>query len=122
MRQKATIIVFDLVDGRSQLIIGLEVKRFSNTKNIGHPTTISLQWPTDTSRRKFITYITKKKHGNDRLKVHVATQARSTYGSLMANIMKRPELNSQIFARERKSIFSDAGVLSDGLSRAFDKV
>jgi len=109
---KPTTLVFDMVEGTSPLIIGLDVKRFSNTNNIRDPSTINFERPTDSSRRTFLTYITKDANDNDRLKLELVTHVKSTYDSLMANIRNRPDINvakkvhrfTHASAREMRSI------------------
>lgn len=50
-----TTIAFDLVNGSSPLIIGLDVKRFGNTINIGREKVLQFKRPQDNRIRTFVT-------------------------------------------------------------------
>lgn len=54
---KPNVMKFDLVEGKSPLIIGLDVKRYADTLNRGEPPRIVFRRPFDTSDRKLHTYI-----------------------------------------------------------------
>ena len=61
-----TAFVFDLVDGESPLIVGLNLKKHADTLNRARPPRICFQRPCDTSERTFYTYIAKEKEGSER--------------------------------------------------------
>lgn len=52
---KPTMLTFDLVEGESPLIVGLDIKRYADTLNRHEPPLIIFKRPTDTSERSFST-------------------------------------------------------------------
>lgn len=48
---------FDIMDGKSPLIIGLDLKRYAITDNLASTPCIRFERPQDSEDREFITYI-----------------------------------------------------------------
>lgn len=69
IQRGVAIIPFDLVEGLSTPIIGLDIKRHSDTINRTQPPTILIKRPTDTCPGKFYTYIATDDCGNDRVRI-----------------------------------------------------
>lgn len=128
--KQPTTIPFDIVDGDDDVMIGLDVKEFSDTINRGMPRRITFKRPHDTSERTFYTYIDMDSDNCKRLRLELVPHARSSVASMMSNVVKRPDLNlvkkvhryTHMTAEEMREFFREAGILTDGLSEAADRV
>lgn len=58
---------FDLVKESSPLVIGLDVKKYGETRNMGKQGYFLFCRPHDNHMRKFFTYIAKERNGDERL-------------------------------------------------------
>lgn len=83
---------FDLVDGRSPLIIGLDLKQYADTYNRDMPRIILFRRPGDVREYKMYTYIATDLNDNPRLRLEIAPHAKSSIHTLMATADKRREL------------------------------
>ena len=127
---KPTLISFDLVNGRSPLLVGLDIKRYADTLNRTTPSTLVFKRPEDTTERKFHTYIAPDDDGNERIRVEITPHAQSTSSSLMGSQTTRQELNmvkrvhrfSHATSREMQEMFRDAKMNSRKISTACDTV
>lgn len=125
-----TTLIFDIKSRTSPLILGLDVKRHSNTFNIDYPSTITFRRPTDDCPRRFITYISTDEHGNDRIQLEIVENSHSTYSSLLSNTIGRTDMSiakkihryTHATSSEIARIFEDAGKLTEKLSSACDQV
>lgn len=126
-----TSFTFDLVEGDSPLLLGLDIKQHSNTMNITTPRYIKFKRPEDKSPRRFVSYIKPDPvDGTLRLRMELVPHSNSTVRSLMANIKKRPDLSlakkvhryTHATIEEMKGIFKNAGRLTDGLQTALENV
>lgn len=123
-------ISFDLVEGTSPLIIGLDLKQYANTCNLQCPPYISFKRPTDTKTFFFPTYITTDQQGNKRLRMEITTHQQSSISTMMANIAKRPDINlakklhkfTHAHYQDMKAILRDAGQLKPSLEEACERV
>lgn len=102
-----TTMPFDLIQGSSPLIVGMDIVKYANAKNIESKAFIEFKRPTGNQARKLFTYIQPDGNNDDRLWLEIIPQKGSSVTSLMANIRKKPELNvvkksSQIHTREQK--------------------
>lgn len=126
---KPTTFTFDLVEGESPLILGLDVKRFANTDNLAAPPYIRFKRPQDIDTRVFHTYIEPDHDGNDRIRFEIVPHLGSTVSSLMTttknsdiNLAKRLHRFTHATADEMKRLLSDADQLTDELKKACEKV
>lgn len=128
---KPTELPFDVVEGRSPLILGLDVEKFSNSHNIGCPKSITIMRPTiDKEPRKFFTYIGQDQTGSERKRLEILPHDKSTVTTLMANIVSRYEINlakkvhrySHAHESEMINLFKNAGILTPPLALACRKV
>ena len=111
-------------------MIGLDIKRYADTLNGTHPTSIVFKRPGDTTQRVFKTYIAQDEDGNKRIRFEIILHLKSTKSSMMGSPMARRELNmvkrvhrfSHSTATEMKELFKDASLLSGGIGKACDKV
>lgn len=125
-----TRITFNFVEGESPLLVGLDLKRYSNTNNMESENKTIFKRPTDTARRVFNTYIADDQKGNPHLWLDLAPSRYSTMGSLMQGIVRNKDLNivkkvhrfTHASAQEMKSIFTDSVMLTPNISKACDKV
>lgn len=116
--------------GSSSLIIGLDVERFGNTQNMRARKYLKFKRPYDISSRKFYIYIEKDRHGDESLWVDIGPSTNSCVRSLMANLVKRPELNlvkkvhryTHCNAKELSMLFEEAGMLTPKIEKAISKV
>lgn len=126
----ATTLPFDLVEGRSPLILGLDVKQYSNTLNRQDPPVIEFQRPSDTAVRQFEIYQAKDEDGNPRLRVSMVPHQHSSVRSLLANGSARQDLNlvrrlhryTHWNSHEMKQFLQDAGQLTAERSRICQKI
>lgn len=128
---RPTALPFDVVEGGSPLILGLDVEQFSNSENIGSPKTITIMRPTiDTEPRKFFTYIGQDQTGSERRRLEIVPHGISTVTTLLANFVSRYDINlakkvhrySHGRESEMISLFQDAGILTEPLKMACKKV
>lgn len=59
VNRKPNKVTFDLMQGESPLIMGHDVKQYSNTVNLAESPTTTFWRPMDTCERTFFTYIIK---------------------------------------------------------------
>lgn len=93
MNGKPTIIPFDIVEGESPLILGLDVKRFADTINLAQPSILKIKRPSDKAERHFHTYLDKDINGNLRTWVEIAHHPKLSVNSLMSSVDKHRTLN-----------------------------
>lgn len=125
-----TTLTFDLVDGESPLLIGLDVKRHSDTINIDGHSRIVIKRPHDEKPRVFLTYIMKDEGGDERMRMDIIPHAQSTNNTLMASTVKRCDINlakklhrfTHKSKEEMKRILTDSRKLTPQLEKACSKV
>ena len=130
INSKHTVMTFDLVEGFSPIIVGLDVKRLSDTVNRQTPSFIVFQRPTDTGERTFHTYIAKDEDHNDRIRFDILPHSRSTARSLLGTKVPRQELNmvkkvhrfTHASPKEMKGLFEDAKLTTGGIIQACEKL
>lgn len=128
--KNATTFIFDVIDGESPLIVGLDVKRYSKTDNISIPTIISFQSLTDTNVKEVFTYISNDDDQNPRLRIEIAPHRGSSMKMLLSGILKQTEMNLaknphrflHASPEDTISLLKDAGVSSMPLENACQKV
>lgn len=124
------MLSFELVDGISPLIIGMDVRRYSDSTNRESPHTITFQRPHDTTPFTFNTYIADDDGGNPRTRLDIAPNKTTTISSLMSNIVKRKELNlakrihrfGHSSVSDMMDIMTDANLDTEKLRHACQKV
>ncbi len=127
---RPTAIKFDLVNGESPLIVGLDVKRYSDTINTTKPSWIEFKRPSDTAARRFFTYIDEDEQQNGRLRIEIVPHKNSCYRSLLGIVAKKADKNSlkrihrftHASAKEMKTILKDAGMLNPELEEYCEKI
>lgn len=130
VRGQPTTFSFDLVQGVSPLIIGLDKKRNADTLNRSKTRRICFQRPCDTVERVFHTYIAKDESRCSRLWMEIVPHEGSTTASLMSNIKRRQPLNIEKemhrfthgTSKEMISLLKDAGLEGPEYKRACQKV
>lgn len=75
------------------LMIGMDIKRYSDTLNRMVPPFLLFKRPTDLEAHTFHTYISEEKDGNTRLRIALATPERSTVTGMAVNITKCMPIN-----------------------------
>lgn len=74
---------FDLVPGKSPLILGMDVRAYCDTYNLGDQKYIKLKRPTDSATRVLFTYLVPD---NNRLRLVIAPHPRSVVRTLLGNV------------------------------------
>lgn len=88
-----TAFQFDLVDGQSPLIIGLDQKKYANTLNNLQPPCITFNRPQDQKAKTFYTYLKHDNGGYERLYLELVSHCKTTTHSLLARTGRNIELN-----------------------------
>lgn len=122
--------MFDLVNGKSPLIIGLEVKRYSVTSNIGVNKTLVFKRPTDKNCKKINIYIAQDETGNDRFKLELIFHRKATISSMLRNMNKNKQLNlikkinrfMHALSEEMKLLLKYAGIFTSALGSTYERV
>lgn len=70
-QKKPTVISFDLVEGDSPLIIGIDAKRYAEPFKTTKPPKLVIRMPSDTLQRVLYTYIAEDAHGNYKVRVEI---------------------------------------------------
>lgn len=83
----------DLIDGDSPLIVGLNVRQFSNADNNTDSKTITFSRSIDGRGRTFNTFISLDSSKNPCLRIELVPHTSSTALSLLSSIVKRKELS-----------------------------
>lgn len=128
--EKPTALTFDLVQGSSPLIVGMDVRAYCNTYNLGSQRYILMKRPTDTEKRTLFTYIVPD---DKRLRLDIAPHPRSVVTTLLGNICSSASRAPLVFSKrihrythaskdETKSLCRDANILNEELEQAIDKV
>lgn len=129
---RPTSLQFDIVEGTSPMILGLDVRKYCNTMNRTNPPTVCMKRPMDVQERVFFTYIAADDDTNERLRVDLVPHRESTMTSLLGttkhglridkNAIKKIHRFTHASADEMKSILKDADKLSPELSDACDMI
>lgn len=86
-------LIFDLVEGKSPIILGMDIKRFSDTCNRTTPTTIKFKRPEDVRVYTMHTYIAKDQMGCERLRLELVPHQKSTMTTMMSASDRNRELH-----------------------------
>lgn len=127
---KPTALTFDLVQGNSPLIVGMDVRAYCNTYNLGDQKYISLKRPTDTQQRTLFTYLVPD---DSRLRLDIAPHPLSFVSTLLGNVsttaartplvfIKRIHRYTHATKEEMKTLCQDANILNDQLNDTIEKV
>lgn len=87
---------FDIIEGSSPLIIGIDIKQHVDTCKIVRPRTFMFKIPTDIHVSTFHTIEAQDKNGNERSRRQSVPHARSPLSTLMSSNNKK-ELQMEIF-------------------------
>lgn len=131
-----TSFTFDLVDGSSPLLIGLDVREYTDTFNLPEEKCIKIKRPYDSSPRFFGTYISPEgmsSNRDKRLRIAISMQSHTNLRSLMSNLHLKSKRSPLLFSKqihrfthtrplEVKTICEQAGILTSNLGEAIDKV
>lgn len=120
----------DIVDGKSPLIVGMDLKQLADTCNMRKLTTINFRRPNDVNELVFYKYIAEDTSKKSRRRIDLVPHNKSTMKSLRANVVKRTELNvvkkihrqTHASSDEMKNLLRSAGDLSKEMIEACDKV
>ena len=133
-------LFFDLVNGSSPIVFGLDASRFTNTYNLCHEPTISLQRPQDDVCYTFSTYIAPESPDKPlclRTRIELLPRPDNTQAqhvtSLLSNLRRTVDRNPRTFAarvhrythvhpEQLKEVCKAAGILTDDLASAIDTV
>lgn len=85
-----TTLAFYLTMGDVPLITGLDIKRYSDTYNLGQRPMLELKRPINNEKRRFYTYIEEDDNGNERLWLDVSPNKLSTIHTLMRISLSAP--------------------------------
>lgn len=126
---KPVTIRFDLTEGVSPLILGIDFLQFADTCNTRSPRVIRFKRPGDDSIRTMFTYIAADHDGNQRLRLEIVPHAKS-YRTLLAShlqhdartIATKIHAFSHAHADDIKAILKDVGRLDADAARACDEV
>lgn len=127
---RPTLFPFDLVECSSLLIIGLDIKRHSDTLNRRIPPALIFKRLMDREARMFFTYISDDEKDNLRLRAEIVTYGLYTKAGMLAIITMRKTLNmgkkvhrfTHLSSTEMKSILTDAGYDDTKLGEACDRL
>lgn len=92
VNQHPVTLSFDLVNGSSPLIIGLDVKQHADTCNRKYPRTITFQRPGDIHVYTMHTYIEKDTTGSDRSRLQIVPHELSPIRTMMTTTDERQEI------------------------------
>lgn len=92
-RNLPVTFTFDLVEGDSPLIVGLDFKQYADTYNRDEPRMVKFKRPHDVHVYTMYTYIAKDLTGNMRLRLEIVPHEMSSISTLMTTTDKRRELN-----------------------------
>lgn len=81
---KPVVIKFDLTEGDSSLILGINFLQFADTCNLQDPRIIRFKRPRDDTMRTMATYIAPDHTGNNRLQLEVVPHANNSCRALLA--------------------------------------
>lgn len=130
VRCNSTTFIFDLVQGESPLIIGLNHTKNSDTINRSSLTRLCFQRPSDTAESVFYTHISQDRSGFERLRLKIVQRQQLSSALILGIIKKRPAINivkkvhrlKHGTANEMRKIFSDAGLDTPDVRRACEVV
>lgn len=130
VRGQPTTFSFDLVKGHSPLIIGLDSKKSADTLNRCSPSGVVFQRPCDSTPREYLTYIAPDESRCERLRLDIVPHPMSSASSLLANVVKRHDLNitkkihryTHATVEKMKRIIKDGGMATPELNAACEKV
>ena len=133
-------LVFDLVNGSSPIVFGLDASRYTNASNLCSNPTISLQRPQDDVRYTFSTYIAPESPQKPlclRTRIEILPRPDDTsaqhVGSLLNTLSRTTDRNPRSFAtrvhrythvhpEQLKDICDRVGILTNELASAIDTV
>lgn len=127
---KPTTFTFDLVHGRSPLIIGMDVRKYCNTYNQGEQKFIRMKRPDDKQERIMFTYIILE---DSRLRLDVAPHPRSIARTLLGNIQTTAKRTPLTFCKrihrythatedEMTALCADSNMMDTELAKAIKAV
>ena len=133
---KPTSFLFDLVEGSSPLIIGLDVLKYSNILNLLPDPCVIIRRQIDSFPRVFDTYIAPDPICDSqdmRLRIAITIQPNASVSSLMSNLQLRSRRSPLLFSKQIhrfthasaddvKSLCKHAGIMTKELESAIDKV
>lgn len=131
VNRKPVVIVFDVTNDNSPIVIGMDIKRFTTTNNLSKPTFMYMRRPGDRGSRCLQTYLSGDGPLTTRLRLLVAPTGLSL--ALMGGARKPEPIRPMTLAKRIHSmthahplqairICRDAGWLSPELVRAIKEV
>lgn len=130
VRGKPTNFTFDLVHGRSPLILGMDVRAHCNTFNLSQQRYIELKRPTDKEPRYLFTYVVSD---DQRLRLEISPHPKSKVSTLLGNIHTTARRKPLVFCKkihrythaskaEMLTLCKQPGILDKNLTEAIEKV
>lgn len=127
---KLTSLTFDLVPGTSPLILGMDIRAYCNTFNLGDQKYIKMQRPHDNAERILFTYLVPE---DKRLRLDIAPHPRSVVRTLLGNIQTTAQRTPMTFCKkihrythatkdEMRTLCQDARMLDPELEQAIENV
>lgn len=127
---------FDIITGSSPIIIGLDLGKYCIQNNITTTPFIYFQRPSDSTPRMFHTYITAEAGSPlcERIRISIFPKPQDCINALISSSILHKNTRTPKFIAKRvhrmthappeqiKSVFEQAGILTDDLSTAIDKV
>lgn len=129
-----TSITFDLLQGGSPLVIGLDISRHSNVHNLNKTPYIEISRPADNNPRMLNTYFSRGGGDSDRMLVEIAPRPITLIGShLSRHLLDKTHRTPRIFPKQIhwhthartaqvKELCEHAGVLCPKISSAIGHI
>lgn len=123
-------IPFNLVEGRSTLIIAMDIDRFGRTNTVRKRGSLELWQPLDKHKSNFITYIANDENGDEKTWLDIVLHRKSCIKSLMSNITKLPEINlvnnvhrlTHGNLKDLTQLFTEAGMMTEKIQEYINRV
>lgn len=93
VNENLVTLQFDPIDGKSPLIISLDIKRYADTSNRQKPSTIRLKRPSDVYMYTPHMYISNNDQGNQRSRLQIVPYKNTPIHTIMITAAKTVNLN-----------------------------
>lgn len=90
--KRPVTLSFDLLKGNIPLIIGMDIKQYSDTYSMDKPSSIALRGPGDRMAYTFPTYLADDNGGNKRLRLGLVAHINTTLHTLLVSALIRKKL------------------------------
>ena len=98
----ATSFTLGIVQGNSPLLVGLEVRKYSNTFNLQQDKCIIIQIPTNEKTRRFSSYVERDPMApaNGRRRIVLIPSPNTSVRPLMSSLTQRRKSSALVFAKQ----------------------